>query len=88
MAAAYAVALVGFAQNESATFESFFQLAARRPPADTVQGEVMDAQILIVNADNTQALHLVRDAEWPATGVIPSGRRSRFRGHTAHGMPP
>jgi CheY-like chemotaxis protein len=30
-----------------------------------VQDEVMDAQILIVNADNTQALHLVRYAELP-----------------------
>jgi CheY-like chemotaxis protein len=59
------VALVGFTQAESATFESFFRMAARRPPSYTVQDEVMDAQILIVNADNTQALHLVRYAELP-----------------------
>ncbi len=65
MVAAYSVALVGFTQAESATFESFFRMAARRPPSYTVQDEVMDAQILIVNADNTQALHLVRDAELP-----------------------
>ena len=70
MAVAYTVALVGFAQNESATFESFFQLAARRPPAYTVQDEVMDAQILIVNADNTQALHLVCDAELPGKVLL------------------
>lgn len=63
MGGAYTVALVGFAQNESATFESFFRLAARRPPAYQVQDEVMDAQILIVNADNMQALHLVQYAE-------------------------
>ncbi|WP_300649097.1 hypothetical protein [Hydrogenophaga sp.] len=63
--AAYSVALVGFTQAESATFESFFRMAARRPPSYLVQDEVMDAQILIVNADNTQALHLVRDAELP-----------------------
>jgi CheY-like chemotaxis protein len=62
MASAYTVALVGFAQNESSTFESFFRLAARRPPAYSVQDEVMDAQVLIVNADNAQALHLVRYA--------------------------
>lgn len=61
--ASFKVALVGFAQNESATFESFFRLAARRPPAYFVQDEVMDAEILIVNADNAQALHLVRYAE-------------------------
>lgn len=65
MVAAYSVALVGFTQAESSTFESFFRMAARRPPSYTVQDEVMDAQILIVNADNTQALHLVRYAELP-----------------------
>ncbi len=65
MGAAYSVALVGFTQTESATFESFFRMAARRPPSYLVQDEVMDAQILIVNADNTQALLLVRDAELP-----------------------
>ena len=63
MASAYTVALVGFAQNESATFESFFRLAARRPPAYSVQDEVIDAQVLIVNADNAQAMHLVQYAE-------------------------
>ena len=63
MAGAYSVAMVGFAENELTTFESFFRLAARRPPAYIVQDEVMDAQVLIVNADNAQALHLVRYAE-------------------------
>ena len=71
MVAAYSVALVGFTQAESATFESFFRMAARRPPSYTVQDEVMDAQILIVNADNTQALHLVRYAELPGIGHLP-----------------
>ena len=59
MEAAYTVALVGFAQHESATFESFFRLAARRPPAYRVQEEVLDAQLLLVNADNAQAVALV-----------------------------
>lgn len=70
MVAAYSVALVGFTQAESATFESFFRMAARRPPSYTVQDEVMDAQILIVNADNTQALHLVRYAELPGRVLL------------------
>ena len=61
--ASFRVALVGFAQNEAATFESFFRLAARRAPAYIVQDEVMDAEILIVNSDNAQALHLVRYAD-------------------------
>lgn len=68
---AYTVALVGFAQNESATFESFFRMAAaRRAPAYRVQEEVFDAQLLIVNADNPQALHLVRLAELPGRVLL------------------
>lgn len=70
MGGAYTVALVGFAESESATFESFFRLAARRPPAYQVQDEVMDAQVLIVNADNLQALHLVQYAELPGRVLL------------------
>jgi len=73
MGAAYTVALVGFSQTESATFESFFRLAARRPPAYEVQEEVLDAQILVVNADNAQALGLVRDAHLPGRVLLVGG---------------
>lgn len=73
MGAAYTVALVGFSQTESATFESFFRLAARRPPAYEVQEEVLDAQILVVNADNAQALGLVRDAQLPGRVLLVGG---------------
>lgn len=68
---AYTVALVGFAQHESATFESFFRMAGvRRPPAYRVQEEVADAQLLIVNADNPQAIHLVQLAGLPARVLL------------------
>ena len=70
MAGVYSVALVGFAEKESATFESCFGVAWRRPPAYIVQDEVMDAQLLIVNADNAQALHLVRYAELPGKVML------------------
>lgn len=70
MGTAYTVALVGFAEIEAATFESFFRLAARRPPAYRVQDEVMDAQILLVNADNLQALHLVQYADLPGKVLL------------------
>lgn len=70
MADKYTVALVGFAQNEAATFESFFRLASRRPPAYVVQDEVMDAQVLIVNSDNQQALHLVEHADLPGRVML------------------
>lgn len=67
---AYTVALVGFSQAESSTFESFLRLAARRPPGYRVQDDVIDAQILVVNADNAQALHLVRYADLPGKVLL------------------
>lgn len=70
MRGSYTVALVGFSQQEASTLESFLRLAARRPPGYGVQDEVMDAQILIVNADNPQALHLVRYAELPGRVLL------------------
>jgi CheY-like chemotaxis protein len=70
MRGSYTVALVGFSQQEASTLESFLRLAARRPPGYGVQDEVMDAQILIVNADNPQALHLVRHAELPGRVLL------------------
>lgn len=66
----YTVALVGFAQHESATFEAFFRMAARRPPAYHVQDEVLDAQLLVVNADNPQAVELVREARLPGRVLL------------------
>lgn len=70
MRGSYSVALVGFSQQETSTLESFLRLAARRPPGYQVQDEVMDAQILIVNADNPQALHLVRHAKLPGRVML------------------
>lgn len=71
MEQAYTVALVGFAQSEAGTFESFFRMAAdRRSPAYRVQEEVGDAQLLIVNADNPQAIHLVSLAELPGRVLL------------------
>jgi CheY-like chemotaxis protein len=70
MRGSYTVALVGFSQQEASTLESFLRLAARRPPGYGVQDEVIDAQILIVNADNPQALHLVRHAELPGRVLL------------------
>ena len=70
MRSSYTVALVGFSQQESSPLESFLRLAERRPPSYLVQDEVLDAQILIVNADNPQALHLVRHAELPGRVML------------------
>ena len=70
MRGSYTVALVGFSQQEASTLESFLRQADRNTPGYRVQDEVMDAQILIVNADNPQALHLVRHAELPARVML------------------
>ena len=69
MAGAYSLALVGFSEKESATFKSFFRLAARRPPAYVVQDEVVGAQVWVINVDNTQALRQLRFAN-PLTKVL------------------
>lgn len=70
MRGSYTVALVGFSQQEASTLESFLRQAARNTPGYRVQDEVMDAQILIVNADSPQAMHLVRHAELPARVML------------------
>lgn len=70
MKRAFTVALVGFAQHESATFEAFFRLASRRPPAYHVQDEVVDAQLLVANADSSQAMDLLRRAQLPGRVLL------------------
>lgn len=68
MGGVYSVALVGFTQGESATFNTFF--ATCRPSVYRVQDEVIDAHILIVNADSPQAMHWVRYAELPGKVLL------------------
>lgn len=66
----YTVALVGFSQQEAWTLALSLRQTARHASGYRLQDEVMDAQILIVNADNPQALHLVRHAELPACVML------------------
>jgi CheY-like chemotaxis protein len=70
MRGSYSVALVGFSQQEAWTLELSLRQAARHAPGYRLQDEVMDAQILIVNADNPQALHLVRHAKLPGRVML------------------
>jgi two-component system, cell cycle response regulator len=53
------IALVGFSSFEKATFESFFRLAARRPPGYILVTEPSSADLAVVNADDPATL---RDA--------------------------
>jgi two-component system, cell cycle response regulator len=46
------IALVGFSSFERATFESFFRLAARRPPGYVLVANPSEASLAVVNADD------------------------------------
>jgi two-component system, cell cycle response regulator len=56
MANPHKIALVGFTSFERATFESFFRLAARRPPGYTLVNESSEADLAVVNADDAPTL--------------------------------
>jgi two-component system, cell cycle response regulator len=50
------IALVGFSSFERATFESFFRLAARRPPGYVLVANPAEASLAVVNADDPATL--------------------------------
>jgi two-component system, cell cycle response regulator len=50
------IALIGFSSFERATFESFFRLAARRPPGYVLVAEAAQANLAVVNADDPATL--------------------------------
>ena len=50
------IALIGFSSFERATFESFFRLAARRPPGYVLVAEASQANLAVVNADDAPTL--------------------------------
>ncbi len=50
------IALVGFSSFERATFESFFRLAARRPPGYVLVADPAQASLSVVNADDPAVL--------------------------------
>lgn len=52
----YKISLVGFSSFEKVTFESFFRLAARRPPGYTLIDELALADLAVVNADDPEVL--------------------------------
>jgi CheY-like chemotaxis protein len=50
------IVLVGFNSFERATFESFFRLAARRPPGYVLVADPSEANLAVVNADDPATL--------------------------------
>jgi two-component system, cell cycle response regulator len=63
------IALVGFSSFERATFESFFRLAARRPPGYVLVAEASDANLAVVNADDPATLRAAM-AQKPCAHVM------------------
>jgi two-component system, cell cycle response regulator len=59
MSTPHKIALVGFSSFERATFESFFRLAARRPPGYVLVAEPAQANLAVVNADDVNILQSV-----------------------------
>lgn len=51
------IVLIGFSTFERATFESFFRLAARRPPGYVLVSSPAEASLAVVNADDAAVLN-------------------------------
>jgi two-component system, cell cycle response regulator len=56
MTSPHKIALIGFSSFERATFESFFRLAARRPPGYVLVASAEEASLAVVNADDAATL--------------------------------
>ena len=56
MTQAHKIILVGFSSFEKVTFESFFRLAARRPPGYVLVADAAQANLAVVNADDAAVL--------------------------------
>ena len=56
MSQAHKIILVGFSAFEKVTFESFFRLAARRPPGYVLVEDAAQAHLAVVNADDPATL--------------------------------
>lgn len=59
MAVTYSVCIQGFSSFESATFEAFFRLAARRAPSYRCVADVAQADIVIADAGQTSVLEAI-----------------------------
>ncbi len=74
MSQAHKIVLVGFSSFERVTFESFFRLAARRPPGYTLVADAAQADLAVVNADDAAVLRQCVAAQ-PARQVLLIGNQ-------------
>lgn len=80
MSRSHSVALLGFSAFERSTLDAFFRLAARRSPSYVRVDEPEQAQIVLVDADNSDALSASRP--W-STRCFYVGARSYIGGDSA-----
>jgi two-component system, cell cycle response regulator len=69
MSQPHKIVLVGFSSFEKVTFESFFRLAARRPPGYQLVEDAAQAHLAVVNADDAAVLRQCIAAK-PAAQVL------------------
>lgn len=69
MSQPHKIVLVGFSSFEKVTFESFFRLAARRPPGYQLVEDATQAHLAVVNADDAAVLRQCIAAK-PAPHVL------------------
>lgn len=70
MNTAYKIVLLGFSSFETGTFESFFRLAARRAPGYVMTREMSLADLIIVNADDANAMSACIASRHPAKVLL------------------
>jgi two-component system, cell cycle response regulator len=80
------IVLVGFSSFEKVTFESFFRLAARRPPGYQMVQDVEQANLAVVNADDPAVLRQCM-AKKPAAQVLLIGGQDGGTGWTLQRRP-
>jgi two-component system, cell cycle response regulator len=80
------IALVGFSSFERATFESFFRLAARRPPGYVLVPTPAEANLAVVNADDPITMAAALDKK-PCKQVMLIGSSDGGTGWTLQRRP-
>jgi two-component system, cell cycle response regulator len=86
MAQAHRIVLVGFSSFEKVTFESFFRLAARRPPGYVLVDDASQADLAVINADDNAVLRQSIAAK-PSPHVLLIGNQDGGTGWTLQKRP-
>ncbi len=80
------ITLIGFSSFEKVTFESFFRLAARRPPGYALVDDAAQADLAVVNSDDAAVLRQCLAGK-PARQVLLIGSQDGGTGWTLQRRP-